>query len=804
MSQSKVTRCSVCRLEGHTKRTCSRLTPQPGDGSAANRERPIIVRVLKEMPVSEHRIELTPKPAIPWDDIPVFREETPLGTTARATVNFAKLVTLANEKNETGVRAEHPDRKNYASAKKTRGSTRLRSLRLSWPSFHIAVLVRRLAVPVGIACILLALPFPAIGYYQKIRETNARVVEESTRAFLSLQSSTVAAFSSDIRGAEANLAEALNSFANARSMLEKDHGILLTVAGFIPLIGPEVESRQELLVAGQELALGNTYMVKGIDAASRETDLALTDRFQILRTHLRGAVPQYREALLHLQVVDQKAVPVEYQETFADFKVLFGTFINDMEETIELIDALGSVFGEDVLKRYLIVFQNHHEARPTGGFMGSFALLDVQKGKVAALEVPGGGTYDLQGQLDVYMEPPVPLQLVNGRWEFQDANWFPDFAESAKKIEWFYTHGRGRTVDGVIAINASVLERFLRVVGPVQSDAYDLILHHEDALTDLQDEVENTYDREVNQPKAVIAELLEQFLAELRQVETLDAVRLLSELHEALEEKEIQVYAHEPALMRTFRSFGWTGELLPVAEGQDYLSVIHTNIAGQKSDARIEQTIEHKAVISGRGEIVNTVVIRRTHTGQETEPFYGAPNISYVRLYVPEGAELIAAGGFTYPPEEKFHVPEAWYAKDGDLARIETNERIHVETGTRVTEEFGKTVFGNWVVTNPGETSDIYFTYRLPFRAFSDRVPADRFTQAKAWLTSFSRTSHYTLIAQKQSGSASRLTSRVIYPEGWQPAWKSRDEMNLVRNGAETHLTLETDAVLGLIMEEAK
>ena len=31
--------------------------------------------------------------------------------------------------------------------------------------------------------------------------------------------------------------------------------------------------------------------------------------------------------------------------------------------------------------------------------------------------------------------------------------------------------------------------------------------------------------------------------------------------------------------------------------GQDYLSVVNTNIHGQKSDAKIKQLIEHQAVV---------------------------------------------------------------------------------------------------------------------------------------------------------------------------------------------------------------
>ncbi|MBI5728619.1 MAG: DUF4012 domain-containing protein [Candidatus Magasanikbacteria bacterium] len=656
--------------------------------------------------------------------------------------------------------------------------------------FGVFVFVRQPNFVYALAAVILffGLPFPAVGYYRRLQHTNARVVEESTRAFFSLQSATVAALSSEIPAAEQDLAAALNSFAVARSLLENDQGVVLSLAKLLPVIGTEVSSRQELLQAGHHLALGNTYVVKGIDDAQRATDLAVTDRFGIIRNHLRSALPQYTEALDHLEKVDPKAIPSEYQKTFKDFKVLYATLVGDMGEMIHLLDALNIIFGDNSLKRYLIVFQNQHELRPTGGFMGSFALLDMQKGRVVHLDVPGGGTYDLQGQLSVFVKPPTPVQLVNGRWEFQDANWFPDFFASAKKIQWFYGQARGRTVDGVIAVNASVAERLLRVIGTVENERLGSALEADTVLSTLQKEVEGAAAKQSGQPKAVLAELAKQFFARLQNLDRLALIRLLGELHAALAQKEIQVALNEPNLQQVFRDFGWTGEILQPPVGADYLMINQANIAGEKSDAKIAQTIEHQAVVTADGRVVNTVTIRRTHTGKPEEALYGSSNISYVRAYVPSGATLLDAGGFTYPPEDVFHVPEPWYAADADLATTETDEQFHIESGTRMTKEFGKTVFGNWVVTAPGETTEVYFTYELPFRVWSTKASADRL-------------SRYRLFVQKQSGVTSRFSTQIIYPEGWTPVWRSDEGIDLAKNGARYETTLLNDRALGLVME---
>ena len=358
---------------------------------------------------------------------------------------------------------------------------------------------------------------------------------------------------------------------------------------------------------------------------------------------------------------------------------------------------------------------------------------------------------------------------------------------------------------GVIGVNASVLERLLRVVGPVEIKEYDLVLAPDTALSALEQEVEFGENKKVNQPKAVVADLLEQMLTLLPKASATDLMRLLTEVHSAVEEKEIQIALRDDSAQDTLRQFGWTGEVWPTPAAHDYLLVVHSNIQGQKSDAKIKQTIEHQAHVQSDGSILNTVVIRREHTGRPGESLYGGPNISYVRVYVPEGAELLDAGGFTYPPEEAFHAPENWYEEDVALAEQEKEVATHIQTGTRITEEFGKTAFGNWVVTLPGEASEVFFTYRLPFPmpvVESQRAVPDKWWSALLRQGAPQSLSPYRLLLQKQSGVNSQFSSRIIYPPEWTPVWRSDEEIDLALNGAVYETELKSDQVVGVVFEK--
>ena len=636
--------------------------------------------------------------------------------------------------------------------------------------------------------------------YQHIREESDNVIAVSTDAFLSLQESTAAAMHADTQTAEQSLQDALSQFAQAENFVEKDHRILADVLSNLPFIGYHVSSRRAILSAGQQIALGNTYIIKGINDAKTTEDLPMTERLSIMTAHLQQALPQYEEAQRALVSVNPAILPKDQQQLYGQFLLLYSAFVDDMHDLTDLSRVVYDVFGGDDFQRFLILFQNNNEIRPTGGFIGSFAMLDTQKGRIKNITIPGGGSYDVQGQLDTYLIPPIPLQLVNGRWEFQDINWFFDFPTSARKAESFISRARGTTFDGTIAINATVIERLLRVLGPVQSSEYNMLLDADTVLPTLQSYVEDTHTDE-KAPKKILSDILDQILVAMQDIKPEQMLSLLKELHEALTQKEIQVALKDAASNARLASFGWTGSVVQTAPRQDYLAVVATNLQGEKSDARMTQSIEHTANVQDDGSVIVQVDVHRTHAGDPNEAHYGASNITYMRIYVPQGAVLLDAGGFTYPPEDAFHVPESWYSEDTDLANIEKEVGVDRDTGTRITNEFGKTVFGNWMIVPAGESRDIWFTYRLPFSVVDTKQQSDTNIVTEFLRHQPDAVSRYSLLVQKQSGVESTIMSTVQYPSYWIPKWRSDDDVIFTSNSARMTSELQTDRVFGVAFE---
>ncbi len=794
--QTKNRRCSFCHTLGHTKRQCG-----------VYKEHLRIIPIQSQTPQrqSVHIINLRerePQQTI-TEDIPVFIEPK-IATTRSEVISFAALINeqqTSRVQKESSISAKEKNRPAFSL--RVLGKKTITSMQEQFSRFQRGSAGILFRPSIAMVLVLLIISFPLSKYISSVKADTEKIAQISTHAFTSLGDATFAAFQSDMGKAEASLSDALQAFFDASVLIEEKHPLLQSIARVLPVIGKDINGKYHLLEAGQHMSIGNTYLLKGVKEAQTATSLSTSNQLELLIQHLRAAKPQYQAALLSLAAVDAEILPLAYQKQFRDLQVLFTAFVDDIDDITTLADTMNTIVGSNGFRRYIVVTQNSAEIRATGGFWGAAALCDFQQGNFLGCEVLGGGLYDLQGQYGEYIAPPAPLQIVNKRWECHDMNWWPDFASSAELLANCFQKSRGITVDGVIAVNASVLEKILSITGPIINEEHDVVLTAETALEVLQKKVEVDYDKEQNTPKAILGDVLQDVLA--YNYSQTDIIRLLTALHDAARTRDIQAFLFDNNQQEKIASFGWNGALVTPSEEQDYLLVVNSNLLGEKSDARIEQHIEHQAVVNEDGTIDVTVLVTREHIGMPEEQFYGKTNLNYIRFYVPEGSVLLDAAGFQYPPEDYFHVPEPWYEKNARVAAVEDSTLVDGSSGTYTMKEQGKTVFANWMMTQPGTQSQAYVVYRLPFTvSASARLTSNDHWVKKLFTAQTVQASSYSLYIQKQSGTESYVHTRVIYPDSWRPIWRSDERIVLAQNGATFDGTLTEDIQVGVVMEQQK
>lgn len=637
-------------------------------------------------------------------------------------------------------------------------------------------------------------PLSALGAFGALKGDALRAQAAGFDALSDLSAASRAALARDSASASTSFASAGARFSQAQDAIEGMGAGVHAIAAAIPG-GGSLKAAERLSKAGASLSLAGERVADAFTALGEQVDPTPTSRIALLATYFRSALPHLAAAEASMAQVDVSDVPEAQQETLALAKERLPALVSGLGELLRFSDTALSVLGGDGTKRYLLVFQNNAELRPTGGFMGSFAEVEVSRGEIVAMHVPPGGTYDLQGSLTAFLAAPRPLQLLSARWEFQDANWFPDFPTSARHVLSLYAAAGGATVDGVVAVNASLLPDVLRVLGSVALPAYGRVMDADNVLGETQRIVEIEYDREENAPKAVIGDLARALMARSADMPAEAFPALADRLAQALVERDVQLYFADQELERQVRELGWGGEV-KWTEG-DALMVVHANLGGGKTDTVIRDEVGVDVEIAADGTVVDTVTVTRTHFGEPGALFTGVNNVDYLRLYVPKGSELISASGFSPPEPSLFEVPDASWGVDDDVLYEEQTASVHEPSGVRVSEEAGRTVFGAWMQTKPGTSSAATFAYRLPLRVGTGSGEEDWLARIRAWMGS-PTLARYSLLIQKQSGVTSRVTDvRVRVTASLREVWSSHDLSGATFDG-------RTDAFLATLLEPAE
>jgi len=649
------------------------------------------------------------------------------------------------------------------------------------------------------ACALLLFSFsvPAFSYVQKAFDMKTTLVATGEKALGQFAQAKDNLSNSQFDKAAVDFSESYQILADASRDIAHIGGNFSEILRFVPGIS-KVASANYVVSAGQHFSLAGKSLAESakslssignpLDSANQINQPSLTDLFLNLRRGIEQSSGELSAAQDDLNKVNLDDLPLETREQFAQLKNKLPLVNESLTNFLDYSQIFLDVLGYNGPRKYLFLFENNNEMRSTGGFIGSYGILDISNGRVKKLFVDD--IYNPDGQLKARVIPPAPIQKMSAVWTMHDANWFPNFPTSAEKVSWFYEKTGGPTVDGVIAITPELLRDLLAITGPIDMPEYDTTIDADNFIEKTQAEVELDYDKELNQPKKFVADLTPKILDKVMSEKGLASVlKTLKAFNAALSEKHLLLYSRNYNIQKLISNQKWSGEILNT--DKDYLSVINTNINGFKTDGVIEETIDHKSEIASDGSIVDTVSITRKHNGgNEAYDWWNKVNGDWMRVYVPDGAKLLEVSGQTrefVPPALDYQ--SLGFKKDPQIQAEDDSARIDEESGTKIYDENNKTVFANWVYVSPGESVTITYKYALPFRLSFDSLqhPADSFS----------------VLYQKQSGSVgSKLVSQVNLPDNLKTIWRWPDNAKQEGNSLKMETILDTDKFVGLAVEK--
>jgi len=389
----------------------------------------------------------------------------------------------------------------------------------------------------------------------------------------------------------------------------------------------------------------------------------LTDLLRAQKVRLEEVNTEAQKLQQDLVGLNPKTLPAELRQQILKIQEPVSLFLSGLLEIRKNFDTALKLLGDQTPHRYLVLLQNNHELRATGGFIGSYMIVDVNDGAITKTEAKD--VYETDGNLLDVVPAPPGIDKVADRLYMRDANYSPDFPTSAKQIMWFLEHSRGPSVDTVIAIDQTVAEKLLGLTGPVTVKSFPFTIRADNFNELFSFHIESKQSETLT-PKQLLIDFMPVVKEKL--ISLNDFAKLGQTMLDLVKSRHIQVYSSDPDVETLAERLNLDGAMVVPAPKTDFLATVTTAIGGNKGDAYIHTQLDHHTTVDQSGRLVDQLTITKTHTWQESDfagwqkliDRYGTgkadvktlkyiqgqgDNIDYLRIYVPKGSKLVSLEG---------------------------------------------------------------------------------------------------------------------------------------------------------------
>lgn len=401
-------------------------------------------------------------------------------------------------------------------------------------------------------------------------------------------------------------------------------------------------------------------------------------------------------------------------------KIIFGNRVQDQLTQVKdltdqgttfisqarpLIKVLPTLLGESKEKKYLVIFQNDKELRPTGGFITGYSIFKIDKGVITVDR--SDDIYKLDDSIPNHPRAPEPILKYLPKvytLNIRDSNLSPDYIESMKTFYKMYQQSSQKeNIDGIIAIDTYVLTSTIKVLDDqITTDGITFTTKNDPRCDCPQViyELENNISRPVNYIKTDRKQLLSDLLYALMKKALAASPKiywgpLFQTMIAQTTQKHVLFDLFDTNAQSGIEALNAAGRIKPF-DG-DYLHINDTNFAGAKSNLFTTQEVENSYDVKGDGTIEKTVTItyKNNHPPSDCNLERGGLCLNaelrdWVRVYVPKGSTLIS--------------------NKGSQVKISTYD------------DLGKTVFEGFTSVRPMGVTKYSLTYRLPFKLKSGSV----------------------------------------------------------------------------------
>ena len=398
------------------------------------------------------------------------------------------------------------------------------------------------------------------------------------------------------------------------------------------------ESTNQVLQAATRLQQQGSLMYEGIFDTNKTHEQVQELKATIMSMQKDVTILTEHLAIIHLKLP-------QWNDTLKQAKVDIVTYMDALTLAETLTPHLDTLLAEGGEKQYLLLFANNMELRPGGGFIGSFATVNVHDYTIDEIEVYD--VYDADGQLKEPTEPPAPIgEILNQPfWFVRDSAFTGDFVYNFKEAEILLEQEmKPGPFDGGLLVTTTAVQELLSAIEALYIPDFQETITHDNFYMKAQLYAEDGFFPGSRQKRSFLSSVMDQLLLGLPDVSTVDLVQALQR---SLNTKQMVIYSKNPRLQQVLEQHYWAGRTLKpsctIAEAlhciPDYIMPLDANLGVNKANFFVSRPMSLKVAIDESGTITNTATLTYTNDSLEGV-FPGGTYKNYFQLMIPPNAQV--------------------------------------------------------------------------------------------------------------------------------------------------------------------
>jgi hypothetical protein len=390
-------------------------------------------------------------------------------------------------------------------------------------------------------------------------------------------------------------------------------------ARIVPVVAPQVQALSDLSAASGDLALAaasaaNQADYRGIAARDGGLDLERLAALEAPLVDIRSTMQRTRA---RAGAIDATWLLPPIRDRHAELLTQIDTADRESDIALQAVRALPDILGAHGLRRYFVAFTTPAESRGMGGFMGNWAELTAENGKLELAHT--GRTVELNraaGDPPRDFDAPLDYQYrYSGNRPqdlLQDVTVSPDFPSVAATLSAVYPQtAPGHPIDGVIALDPYTVAAMLRLTGPVSVHGFDEPLTAGNAADLL---LRRQYVEFADRPERVdfLEEASRQTFDRLLHVDSITPGQLAGALGPMVEQRRLVAHSQHDDAQRLIERLGMDGAF-PKADGGDLFAVVTQNGGNNKIDTFLHRAVTYRTQWDAATGSVNAVATVRLH-----------------------------------------------------------------------------------------------------------------------------------------------------------------------------------------------